>query len=134
MIFGYLGPEPAPVLPPYDNLVRTDCHRVLSGRESHVNWLQRAENILDYHHIPVLHASVYPELAMQRPDVTWERNWYGCRQVATYANGATDVQHLVFPDRDPRARDAHRPPAGATDDVLRAARRRRDHPVPDLGL
>lgn len=97
VIFAYLGPAPAPVLPPYDNLVRKDCHRVLSGRESHVNWLQRAENILDYHHIPVLHASVYPELAMQRPDVTWERNSFGCRQVATYANGSTDVQHLVFP-------------------------------------
>jgi 5,5'-dehydrodivanillate O-demethylase len=97
VIFGYLGPDPAPVLPPYDNLVRTDCHRVLSGRESHVNWLQRAENILDYHHIPVLHASVYPELAMQRPEVTWDQTWYGCRQVATYASGATDVQHLVFP-------------------------------------
>ena len=62
-----------------------------------MNWLQRAENILDYHHIPVLHASVYPELAMQRPDVTWERNWYGARQVATFTNGVTDVQHLVFP-------------------------------------
>jgi 5,5'-dehydrodivanillate O-demethylase len=97
VVFAYLGPAPAPVFPHYDNLVREDCHRVLSGRESHVNWLQRAENILDYHHIPVLHASVYPELAMQRPQVTWERNWYGCRQVATFANGATDVQHLIFP-------------------------------------
>jgi 5,5'-dehydrodivanillate O-demethylase oxygenase subunit len=97
VVFGYLGPDPAPLLPRYDNLVREDCHRVLSGRESHVNWLQRAENILDYHHIPVLHASVYPELAMQRPEVAWDRTWYGCRQVATFANGLIDVQHLVFP-------------------------------------
>jgi 5,5'-dehydrodivanillate O-demethylase len=97
VIFAYLGPDPVPVFPRYDNLVREDCHRVLSGRESHVNWLQRAENILDYHHIPVLHASVYPELAMQRPEVTWDRQWYGCRQVATFGNGVTDVQHLVFP-------------------------------------
>jgi 5,5'-dehydrodivanillate O-demethylase len=97
MIFAYLGPEPAPVFPRYDLLVREDCHRVLGGRESHVNWLQRAENIVDYHHIPVLHASVYPELAMQRPDVTWERNWYGIRQKSTFTNGLTDVQHLVFP-------------------------------------
>jgi 5,5'-dehydrodivanillate O-demethylase len=97
VVFVYIGPDSAPLLPRYDNLVRTDCHRVLSGRESHVNWRQRAENILDYHHIPVLHASVYPELAMQRPEVTWDKTWYGCRQVATFDNNATDVQHLVYP-------------------------------------
>jgi 5,5'-dehydrodivanillate O-demethylase len=97
MIFAYLGPDPAPVFPRYDLLVRDDFHRVLGGRQSHANWLQRAENIVDYHHIPVLHASVYPELALQRPDVAWERNWYGIRQTSLFTNGLKDVQHLVFP-------------------------------------
>ena len=30
-VFAYLGPDPVPVFPRYDNLVREDCHRVFQG-------------------------------------------------------------------------------------------------------
>jgi 5,5'-dehydrodivanillate O-demethylase len=35
IVFAYLGPEPAPLLPSYDVLVREDCARSLNGRIVH---------------------------------------------------------------------------------------------------
>jgi 5,5'-dehydrodivanillate O-demethylase len=97
LVFAYLGPDPVPAFPPYDLLVGEGYDRVVMAREAHSNWLQRAENIVDPHHIMSLHASIYPELAMKRPEVTWEPNLYGCRMVSTYPNGLVDIHHHIFP-------------------------------------
>jgi len=55
IIFAYLGPEPAPLLPRYDVLVRDDGVRSLSGRVVHCNFLQMVENSVDQHHFKWLH-------------------------------------------------------------------------------
>lgn len=98
LIFAYLGPEPAPLLPRYDLLVREDGTRVLSAGEEYCNWLQRGENTFDIAHVPFLHASGYPSMAMKRPHVAWERTWYGLRVTSEIPGIATDrVTHSIFP-------------------------------------
>src|SRR5690606_35989244 len=74
-VFAYLGPDPAPLLPRYDLLFRGDCTRTVGCVVDHCNWMQRAENVVDQMHSTVLHASGYPEIALQRPTVNWERKW-----------------------------------------------------------
>ncbi|HEY7165948.1 MAG TPA: Rieske 2Fe-2S domain-containing protein [Candidatus Binatia bacterium] len=55
IVFAYLGPEPAPLLPRYDVLVREDGVRSMSARIVHCNFLQMVENSVDQHHFKWLH-------------------------------------------------------------------------------
>ena len=55
VIFAYLGPEPVPLLPRYDVLVREDGVRSLQGRIASCNFLQMVENTVDQHHFKWLH-------------------------------------------------------------------------------
>ena len=55
ILFAYLGPEPAPLLPHYDVLVRQDGVRSMSARIVHCNFLQMVENSVDQHHFKWLH-------------------------------------------------------------------------------
>jgi 5,5'-dehydrodivanillate O-demethylase oxygenase subunit len=55
IVFAYLGPEPAPLLPRYDVLVREDGVRSMSARVIHCNYLQMVENSVDQHHFKWLH-------------------------------------------------------------------------------
>ena len=54
LIFSYLGPEPAPLLPHWDILV-WDGVRIASSYELPCNWLQCQENSLDPLHFQWLH-------------------------------------------------------------------------------
>ena len=98
LVFGYIGPDPVPVFPKYDLLVKEDCNKIVQGRDLHSNWLQRCENMLDALHVMCLHASVYPELAFVYPKVLeWLDVWYGCEMYLEYPNGTKDKHHYVFP-------------------------------------
>jgi 5,5'-dehydrodivanillate O-demethylase oxygenase subunit len=97
LVFAYLGPDPAPVFPRYDLLFRTDLDRVVGAFHEHCNWVQRAENAVDQMHSTVLHASVYPEIALQRPTVEWTKEWYGVRAAFDVPGRQTKVSHLLFP-------------------------------------
>jgi len=112
LIFAYMGPEPAPLLPNYDLLVRDDLDRHLSSAREHCNWLQRAENGVDKYHSMALHAPVYPTIALKRPeDVQWQPTWYGFRMTAKYPSKAENVSHCIFPSHTRRygARVGERP-------------------------
>ena len=97
LVFAYLGPDPVPEFPAYDLLVRDGLTRVIGAFEEHCNWMQRAENAVDQMHSIALHASVYPEVALQRPDVEWDRTWYGVRAAFKVPNGFAKVSHFLFP-------------------------------------
>ncbi len=97
IVFAYLGPKPAPAFPKYDMLFTQDYDRVVFARESHCNWVQRGENTVDAYHVMALHAPLYPELAMLRPEVTWKQMWYGVLMTVDYPNGVGDTHHTVFP-------------------------------------
>jgi 5,5'-dehydrodivanillate O-demethylase oxygenase subunit len=97
LIFAYMGPDPAPLLPAYDLLVRDDVDRVVRAGLDRCNWLQRAENGADPAHSMALHASVYPSIALKRPNVVYEKTWYGMRFGITYESGSENVFHQIMP-------------------------------------
>ncbi|WP_018232963.1 aromatic ring-hydroxylating dioxygenase subunit alpha [Thioalkalivibrio thiocyanodenitrificans] len=55
LIFGYLGPTPAPLLPRYDLLVVDNVLRDIGVAELPCNWLQIMENSVDPTHVEWLH-------------------------------------------------------------------------------
>jgi 5,5'-dehydrodivanillate O-demethylase oxygenase subunit len=98
LVFGYIGPDPVPVFPKYDLLVKEDCNKIVQARAQLSNWLQRAENMMDALHVMCLHASVYPELAMLYPKLLEYRDVaHGCEIYLEYPNGTKDKHHYVFP-------------------------------------
>lgn len=56
LVFAYLGPEPAPLLPRWDLLVAEDKVRQVQVTHLPCNWLQCQENSLDPVHFEWLHA------------------------------------------------------------------------------
>jgi 5,5'-dehydrodivanillate O-demethylase len=98
LVFAYIGPSPAPLLPPYDLLVREDGSRVVGGGEEFCNWLQRAENSTDGSHSIALHAAGYPNMAMKRPTIKWEPTEVGIKET-TWVDGVSRprISHFVFP-------------------------------------
>jgi len=98
LIFAYVGPEPAPLLPNYDLLVRQDGCRVVGGGEEFCNWLQRAENSADGTHSIALHAAGYPNMAMKRPTIKWEATPFGIKET-TWVEGVSKprISHFIFP-------------------------------------
>jgi 5,5'-dehydrodivanillate O-demethylase len=55
MFFGYMGPDPAPVLPPWDLFVMDDVVREVGYAVVPCNWVQIMENSLDPIHVEWLH-------------------------------------------------------------------------------
>jgi 5,5'-dehydrodivanillate O-demethylase oxygenase subunit len=55
LIWAYLGPQPAPLLPCYEFVVRDDYDRDVGLSRMPCNWLQVAENTMDPVHIEYLH-------------------------------------------------------------------------------
>ncbi len=55
LVWAYLGPEPAPLLPRWDYLVMDDLVRDIAYSELPCNWLQCQENSLDPTHVEWLH-------------------------------------------------------------------------------
>jgi 5,5'-dehydrodivanillate O-demethylase oxygenase subunit len=57
LIFAYLGPAPAPLLPRWDLLVREDLDRTIRIAAIECNWLQPMDNAMDPVHFEHLHAA-----------------------------------------------------------------------------
>ncbi|HWH77188.1 MAG TPA: Rieske 2Fe-2S domain-containing protein, partial [Candidatus Binatus sp.] len=55
MLFVYMGPEPAPLLPRYDVLAREDGRRAMRARVVNCNYFQMIENSVDQNHLKWLH-------------------------------------------------------------------------------
>ena len=55
LIFAYLGPQPAPLVPRWDLLVEDDYWREVGYTLTACNWVQTVENILDPVHVEWLH-------------------------------------------------------------------------------
>jgi 5,5'-dehydrodivanillate O-demethylase len=65
LIWAYLGPQPAPLLPRWDVLVRDDLKRDIGLTRLPCNWLQIMENSLDPVHLEYLH-SKYLNFVLKR--------------------------------------------------------------------
>ena len=55
VLFVYMGPEPAPLLPRYDVLARQDGQRAMRARIVNCNYFQMIENSVDQNHLKWLH-------------------------------------------------------------------------------
>jgi 5,5'-dehydrodivanillate O-demethylase len=58
MLFGYVGPDPVPVLPPWDLFVMDGVMREVGHSVVPCNWLQIMENSLDPVHVEWLHQNM----------------------------------------------------------------------------
>src|SRR5262249_25430730 len=65
LIFAYLGPEPAPLLPNWDLFVEPNLLRDVGLQVVNCNWLQMQENDLDPGHVGWLH-SYFSDYALER--------------------------------------------------------------------
>lgn len=97
LIFAYMGPKPVPLFPKYDLLVQDDRRRAVWGRDVHNNWLQAVENPVDPYHVMVTHASIYPELAMKQPEISYTATPYGIQMDSRLAGGFAERYFHVFP-------------------------------------
>ena len=59
LVFAYLGPSPAPLLPRWDLLVMENVHRHIGFSVVPCNWLQTMENSLDPVHLEHLHGTYF---------------------------------------------------------------------------
>ena len=65
LIFAYLGPKPAPLVPRWDLLVEEGSWREVGTTVTACNWMQTVENILDPVHVEWLHG-VFRNYAAER--------------------------------------------------------------------
>jgi 5,5'-dehydrodivanillate O-demethylase len=84
LVWAYLGPPPAPLLPRFDVLVWEDAWRDVGKAVIPCNWLQCMENSVDLTHVDYLHGRYYDyvlERAGKPPRKRDERRFGGKRQV-----------------------------------------------------
>jgi 5,5'-dehydrodivanillate O-demethylase len=82
LIFAYLGPKPAPLVPRWDLLVEEGFWREIGHTVTACNWMQTVENILDPVHVEWLHG-VFRNYAAQRAgNYEKQRNRIRHRKVA----------------------------------------------------
>ncbi|MAR12943.1 MAG: Rieske (2Fe-2S) protein [Blastopirellula sp.] len=66
LIFAYLGPDPAPLLPRFDLLVWDNCLRDVGQAMVPCHWLQIMENSVDPYHLEALHGRHLTAVRQQR--------------------------------------------------------------------
>ncbi len=124
LLFAYLGPEPAPLLPRWETLVRTDGVRDIVVLPIHNNnWLQAQENSHDPTHTYWLHAKLYERALRDKPeeqkkwaaDIAYfgrpieateyqlcrEPAWTGIRKIRTYGGDKPEKEAghpAIFPN------------------------------------
>ena len=98
LVFAYIGPMPAPLLPKYDLLVHSSGDRYVWGFTDHCNWLQCAEVTADATHLNWLHAGVYPMYAGKRPKVEYHERDYGIEYLYNMEGLPADkCSNVIFP-------------------------------------
>lgn len=94
LVFAYLGPQPAPVLPRFDMLVRTDgTRKAIVARMIACNYLQIVENSMDPVHLPFVHGESI-KVWSKIPEFDIEETEGGLRQIQ-YRPGPTPDQRYV---------------------------------------
>jgi len=109
MYWTYMGPLPAPEIPPYDVWTRQDGIRKVSiYPRLDCNWLQAMENSVDPAHLQVLHqefigrgkkpASTTRGFTDEVAGFEFYETDYGIIKKRHYANGKLDEHPLIFPN------------------------------------
>jgi len=109
LLYAYMGPKPAPLLPRYDVLVRQDGERkVVVLPRLDCNWLQPMENSVDPTHTHYLHGAgrgkpVHGDSKAEIGRYAFELFEYGImkKRFATNGDGGPDLVNahpLIFPN------------------------------------
>ncbi len=98
VLFGYLGPEPAPLLPRWDIVAREDwVRRVVIHPVLDCNWLQPMENAVDPEHLYWLHGYTGGAPSTRDEYSDFELFEYGIYKYH-YGEKRVEVHPLVFPN------------------------------------
>ncbi|HUB96004.1 MAG TPA: Rieske 2Fe-2S domain-containing protein [Stellaceae bacterium] len=81
LVFAYMGPEPAPLLPHYDVLMMHEGVKDVQVQLIHANWFNHVENIVDVSHLAWLHGYTFPAYGAKKVTYHWERTPYGANNV-----------------------------------------------------
>lgn len=73
LVWAYLGPSPAPLLPRWDLFVWPTGFRHIGGVVLNANWLQCMENSVDTAHVEYLHGHLWNYVAFERGNGTGDR-------------------------------------------------------------
>ena len=76
LVFGYLGPEPVPLLPLYDLLRAEDGVKGIQIGNIGANFLNHVENIVDISHLAWLHGYSFPAYGAKKVTYHWDRRPY----------------------------------------------------------
>jgi 5,5'-dehydrodivanillate O-demethylase len=110
MLFVYMGPLPAPLLPRWDTLVRRDGKRRIEIRPTLTcNWLQAQENTADTTHTYYLHGHMSRIRGMKHPGAEYyyrpirsydfTRCEWGIEKLCIYEDGDEERRPpLIFPN------------------------------------
>ena len=125
VLFVYMGPEPAPLLPRYDVLARQDGQRAMRARIVNCNYFQMIENSVDQNHLKWLHRGF-----QHRPGTTARStrrsSTMACSIPTFAAGGGKKMGACEFfchadheQDRQCRRRPSDRAPASSSCEVMR---------------
>ena len=81
LVFGYLGPQPAPLLPLYDLLRAEAGVKGIQVGNVGANFLNHVENIVDISHLAWLHGYSFPAYGAKKVTYRWDRKPYGLDNV-----------------------------------------------------
>ncbi len=81
LIFAYMGPRPAPVMPLFDVMRMEQGTKYLQVQEIHANWFNHVENIVDVSHLAWLHGYTFPAYGGRKVTYHWDRTHYGANNV-----------------------------------------------------
>jgi 5,5'-dehydrodivanillate O-demethylase oxygenase subunit len=109
LIWAYLGPQPAPLIPHYDVWFRQDGYRTIDVYPRlDCNWVQAMENSADPAHLQILHPTsafgnrTPPNTTRGFTDDVKAFDFYevphGLIKKRTYVSGEVDEHPLVFPN------------------------------------
>jgi 5,5'-dehydrodivanillate O-demethylase len=95
LVFGYLGPAPAPLLPIYDLLLETAGVKELLQQPVHTSWFNHVENIVDISHLAWLHGYTFPAYGARKVTYHWDRKPYGVDNVMLI-EGSDDTHRSCY--------------------------------------
>jgi 5,5'-dehydrodivanillate O-demethylase len=108
LYWAYLGPQPAPVITPFDVISRTDGYRKITVYPNlDCNWFAAAENAVDPWHLQILHQD-QPRSTRRPANTTrgyvddievsdFYLTSYGIMKKRIYKDGRTEEHPMIFP-------------------------------------
>jgi 5,5'-dehydrodivanillate O-demethylase len=97
LIFAYMGPAPAPVLPIYDVMRMENGYKQIRTYSISANWMQSADNLLDVTHFAWLHGHTFPAFSAKQVESRFDRTDYGIDITLGLPDGPKDTAPYVFP-------------------------------------